>query len=41
MLSELMGVTPEPANTAQLPGRLLASLTELRSALGDLQHGIQ
>jgi anti-sigma factor RsiW len=41
LLSELMGVTPEPADTAQLPAELLNSLNDARTALANLQRGIQ
>ncbi|PWT86733.1 MAG: hypothetical protein C5B56_12010 [Proteobacteria bacterium] len=37
-LSELMGVTPEPGNTAQLPAALLSSLNDVRAALAQLQR---
>jgi hypothetical protein len=41
LLSELMGVTPEPADTAQLPAALLTSLNDARAALADLDHAIR
>jgi hypothetical protein len=41
LLSELMGVTPEPANSAQLPTGLLTSLDDARTSLAELQRNIQ
>jgi hypothetical protein len=41
LLSELMGVTPEPADSIQLPARLLTSLDDARTALAGLRGGIQ
>jgi hypothetical protein len=41
LLSELMGVNPEPADSTALPSRLLTALTDARAALADLQQEIR